>query len=426
MALLMEDALRGETGGRIQQTAAVENVSAEYLRDRIADGTACVPWSKGHELERPCAVGKGMRVKVNANIGTSGDLCDIDLELEKLKVSVEAGADAVMDLSTGGHLREARKAIRAACPVSLGSVPVYEAISDVLEAGKSPRTLDARAMLDAIRLHGEDGVDFVTVHCGLTKRAVEILRSQKNRVTGVVSRGGSTLANWIANTGNENPYYEYFDEVLAICKEYDMTLSLGDGLRPGCLADAGDHAQMEELYTLGELVLRCREAGVQAMVEGPGHVPLKDVEAQIRMQKVACHDAPFYVLGPLVTDVAPGYDHIAGAIGGAIAAQAGADFLCYLTPAEHLRLPDAKDVREGVIASRIAAHAADISRGLPHARDWDDAMSRARKARDWSAQMGLAMDPQTAEAKRSEVMPTDDSVCSMCGELCALKGEGGL
>jgi phosphomethylpyrimidine synthase len=423
--LLIERTRAGEIPGSVRQTAAAENLPAETLRDRIADGSAVVPWSQGHSLDKPCAVGGGSRIKVNANIGTSMDVCDIDAELAKLRTALDAGADAVMDLSTGGDLREVRAAIRAACPVPLGSVPVYEVISNAVRDGAGPEALTPEAMIEAVGLHARDGIDFVTIHCGVTRRCVEILR-QKRRLAGVVSRGGSTLARWIARTGEENPYYERYDEILAIAREHELTLSLGDGLRPGCLADAGDHAQMEELYVLGELVLRAREAGVQVMVEGPGHVPLQDVEAQIRMQKVACHGAPFYVLGPLVTDVAPGYDHIAGAIGGAIAAKAGADFLCYLTPAEHLRLPDAEDVREGVIASRIAAHAADIARGVPHAMDWDNAMSRARKARDWEGQLALCMDPQTARDRRGEAPPRDESVCTMCSELCALQGEDGL
>ncbi len=342
--------------------------------------------------------------------------------IKKLKAAVDAGADAIMDLSTGGNLREVRAAIRENCPVTLGSVPVYEVISNAIDAGTTPRDITGDQMLEAVRLHAKDGIDFVTVHCGLTMRCVEHLQNNR-RIAGVVSRGGSFLARWMINNKTENPYYERFDELLAICKENEVTISLGDGLRPGALADAGDRAQMEELYNLGDLVLRAREAGVQVMVEGPGHVPLQDVEAQIRMQKVACHDAPFYVLGPLVTDVAPGYDHIVGAIGGALAAKAGADFLCFLTPAEHLRLPDAQDTKEGVIASRIAAHAADIARGLPHARDWDDAMSKARKAMDWDSQFSLCMDPETARARRAEAMPDDSSVCTMCSELCALKDD---
>jgi phosphomethylpyrimidine synthase len=421
----MEKSKAGEMPGKITQTASAENICADTLRKNIAEGTTCIPWSNKNELTRPCAVGKGTKVKVNANLGTSMDKCDIEYELKKLHAALDAGADAVMDLSTGGNLREVRAAIREKCPVSLGSVPVYEVISNVIQAKRAPKSMTPDEMLEAVRLHGEDGVDFVTVHCGLTKRCVDILRSNI-RTAGVVSRGGSTLAKWMVANNAENPYYERFDDLLCILKEYDMTLSLGDGLRPGCLADAGDHAQIEELYTLGELVLRAREANVQVIVEGPGHVPLQDVESQIRMQKVSCHNAPFYVLGPLVTDIAPGYDHIAGAIGGAIAAKAGADFLCFLTPAEHLRLPDEQDTREGVIASRIAAHAADIARGLPNARDWDDAMSTARKARDWNSQLALCIDPKTAKERRDEALPQDDSVCSMCGELCALKGEDGL
>ena len=422
---LLEEIESGATPDRLRRTAAAEQTSIEQLRAKIIAGSAVIPWARGNELAQPCAIGEGLKVKVNANIGTSNDLCRLEREMDKLRACLDAGADAVMDLSTGGDLRAIRTAIRAACPVSLGSVPIYEVLSDLIREKRSPREMTAAAMLAAIRLHAEDGVDFMTVHCGVTRRTVEILRNDR-RLTGVVSRGGSALANWIAATGQENPYYEEFDELLAICREYDITLSLGDGLRPGCLADAGDHAQMEELYTLGELVLRCREAGVQVMVEGPGHVPLQDVEAQVRMQKVACHNAPFYVLGPLVTDIAPGYDHIVGAIGGALAARAGADFLCYLTPAEHLRLPDTADAHEGVIASRIAAHAADIARGLPNARDWDDAISKARKARDWETQLDLAIDPQSARRRRSQGLPADTSVCSMCSELCALKGEDGL
>lgn len=422
---LMQRARGGETTGLMEQVAAAENVDLALLRERIAAGTAVLPCARANTLSRPCGIGEGLGIKVNANLGTSRDICDADGELRKLAVALAAGADAVMDLSTGGDLRAVRAAIRAACPVPLGSVPIYEALADLVRAERPLEELTADAMLEAVRRHGEDGVDFVTVHTGVTRRTVELLARQQ-RLAGVVSRGGSALAQWIQKTGEENPFHARFDDLLALCREYDLTLSLGDGLRPGCLADAGDRPQVEELYTLGTQVLRCREAGVQCMVEGPGHVPLQDVEAQVRLQKVACHDAPFYVLGPLVTDVAPGYDHIAGAIGGALAAWAGADFLCYLTPAEHLRLPDEADVKAGVMASRIAAHAADIARGRAHARDWDDAISRARKARDWEGQLALAMDPDLARERRLEARPGDQTVCTMCSELCALKGEGGL
>ncbi len=422
---LMQRARAGEVPGRVRQTAAAENVDADALREGLAQGTVCLPWSQGHALEKPCAIGAGLRVKVNANLGTSRDLCDVEAELDKLRTALEVGADTVMDLSTGGDLRAVRAAVREHCPVPLGTVPIYELVSALLAEGRAPREMTGDDMLEVVRRHAEDGVDFVTVHCGVTRRGVEHLLNRR-RIGGVVSRGGSILANWMRLHDRENPYYERFDDLLAIAREHDLTLSLGDGLRPGALADAGDRGQMEELYVLGELVLRAREAGVQAMVEGPGHVPLSDVQAQVRMEKVVCHNAPFYVLGPLVTDVAAGYDHISGAIGGALAAWSGADFLCYLTPAEHLRLPTVEDVRAGVVATRIAAHAADLARGLAHARDWDDAMSRARKARDWDAQAALAMDPRTAQARRSEAMPADGSVCSMCSEMCALKGDDGL
>lgn len=422
---IMDEVRAGAIPDIVKKAALTEHLSARELAEKIADGTVVVPASNRFDLPHPCAVGGGTRIKVNANIGTSMDISELDGELEKLAICIECKADAVMDLSTGGNLRLIRQKIRQACPVPLGSVPIYETFSNHLQSGTPMRSMTAAEMLEAVRLHGEDGIDFVTVHCGVTKRVVEHLRKTP-RVAGVVSRGGSTLARWIAANNKENPYYECFDELLAICREYEMTLSLGDGLRPGGAADAGDRAQVEELYTLGELVLRAREAGVQTMVEGPGHVPMQDIEAQIRMQKISCHNAPFYVLGPLVTDVAAGYDHIACAIGGAIAARAGADFLCYVTPAEHLRLPTGEDVRQGVIASRIAAHAADIARGIPGAAEWDLEMSRARRARDWEKQLELAMDPVMAKRRRAEAVPEDSSVCTMCSGLCALKDEEGL
>jgi phosphomethylpyrimidine synthase len=363
-----------------------------------------------------------MRIKVNANLGTSPDRCSVEEELEKLRAAVDAGAHAVMDLSTGGDLRAIRAALRAACPVSLGSVPMYEAGCMARARGDAFRNMTAEDMLEAVRLHVRDGVDFVTVHAGITQRAVSYLR-ENPRLCGVVSRGGSLLARWMVANGQENPLYQHFDEVIAICRETDCSLSLGDALRPGALADAGDRAQIEELYTLGELARRARAAGVQVMIEGPGHVPLNQIAAQMELEKRACDNAPFYVLGPLVTDVAPGYDHLVCAIGGAMAATSGANFLCYVTAAEHLRLPDARDVREGVIAARIAAHAADIANGIPGARDWDDAMSRARKARDWDAMLRLAIDPELARASRARALPQEKDVCSMCGEFCALRGE---
>jgi phosphomethylpyrimidine synthase len=330
-----------------------------------------------------------------------------------------------MDLSIGGDLREIRRRVRAACPVSLGSVPVYEA-AFACSARRQPfRRMTAGDMLEAVRLHVEDGVDFVTVHCGITRAAVDFIR-ENGRICGITSRGGSLLARWMLANNQENPFYEHFDEVADICKSRDVALSLGDALRPGALADAGDRAQIHELYTLGGLARRARARGVQVFIEGPGHVPFNQIAAQMQLEKIACDNAPFYVLGPLVTDVAPGYDHLVGAIGGTLAAVSGADFLCYVTPAEHLRLPGPEDVRQGVIASRIAAHAADIANGLPGARDWDDAMSRARKARDWDRQFELAIDPELARRSRASALPKNAGVCTMCGEFCALRDDDDL
>ncbi len=330
-----------------------------------------------------------------------------------------------MDLSIGGDIRSIRKCIREACPVSLGSVPMYEAAFRASARGEPFRAMTEHDMLEAVRLHVEDGVDFVTVHCGITRDAVDFVR-EHGRICGITSRGGSLLARWMVANNKENPLYTHFDEVIDICKSRDVALSLGDALRPGALADSGDRAQIHELYTLGELARRAKARGVQVFIEGPGHVPYNQIAAQMRLEKIACDNAPFYVLGPLVTDIAPGYDHIVGAIGGTLAATCGADFLCYVTPAEHLRLPNADDVRQGVIASRIAGHAADIANGLPGARDWDDAMSRARKARDWEKQFSLAIDPELARSSRATAQPKNESVCSMCGEFCALRDEDEL
>lgn len=419
---LIESVLAGNTDPRLAPVAQSENVSEEQLAAGIGAGRICIPWAQGHDLERPFAVGDGLSVKVNANLGTSPDRLNLDEELEKLAAAVDAGAHAVMDLSTGGDLRAIRARIREACPVSLGSVPMYEAGHRAIARGEPFRKMTPEDMLEAVRLHVADGVDFVTVHCGITHDTVRYLK-ENPRLCGIVSRGGSLLARWMVANDRENPLYERFDEVIDICRETDCTLSLGDALRPGALADAGDRAQMDELYTLGDLARRARARGVQVMIEGPGHVPYDQIVAQMHMEKRACDGAPFYVLGPLVTDVAPGYDHIACAIGGTLAATAGANFLCYVTPAEHLRLPDADDVREGVIATRIAAHAADIANGIPGARDWDDAMSRARHARDWDTMLELAIDPKTARESRAKVPPGDGDVCSMCGEFCALRDE---
>jgi phosphomethylpyrimidine synthase len=422
---LMEAALGGAEDPRIETIAKAEGMTPERLRKELAAGTVVIPWAAGNSLAKPMAVGEGCSVKVNANIGTSPDKSGLDEELVKLKAAVDAGADAIMDLSTGGDIREIRKRIRAACTVSLGSVPMYEAGFMTTARGEPFRRMTDKDMLEAVRLHVEDGVDFVTVHCGVTRQAVDYLKANP-RICGIVSRGGSLLARWMVANNRENPLYERFDEVVDMCRSRDVAISLGDALRPGALADAGDKAQIHELYTLGELARRAKARGVQVIIEGPGHVPFNQIPAQMRLEKMACDNAPFYVLGPLVTDVAPGYDHLVGAIGGTLAATCGANFLCYVTPAEHLRLPDAEDVRQGVIASRIAAHAADIANGHPGARDWDDAMSRARKARDWEAQFKLAIDPELARSSRAKAQPKDESVCSMCGEFCALRDDDHL
>ena len=422
---LPESIRSGKHDSRLAAVAKHENLGEDVLSAGLLDGTIVVPWAEGHDLARPIAVGKGCRVKVNANIGTSPDKSGVDEELVKLKAAVDAGADAVMDLSTGGDIRNIRKRIREACPVSLGSVPMYEAAFMAVSRGDPFRNMTEHDMLEAVRLHVEDGVDFVTVHCGITRQAVDYIRANP-RICGITSRGGSLLARWMVANNRENPLYTHFDEVLDMCKSRDVALSLGDALRPGALADAGDRAQIHELYTLGELARRARARDVQVFIEGPGHVPFNQIAAQMKLEKVACDNAPFYVLGPLVTDVAPGYDHLVGAIGGTLAATCGADFLCYVTPAEHLRLPNADDVRTGVIASRIAAHAADIANGIPGARDWDDAMSRARKARDWERQFELAIDPELARSSRALAQPKNESVCSMCGEFCALRDEDEL
>ncbi len=368
------------------------------------------------------AVGENLRVKVNANIGSSEDLANEDMELRKLEAALKARTDAVMDLSTGGNLRSIRRKIIAESSVPVGSVPIYEAIVASLRNRGGGEKMEPEEMLDAIRLHAEDGISFVTVHCGVTLSAIHHLEL-KSRVCGIVSRGGSFLARWMRANKKENPLYERYDEVLDICKEYNMVLSLGDGLRPGAIADSMDQAQVEELVILGQLFRRARKKGVQAIIEGPGHVPLDEIPAQIMMQKRLCDNAPFYVLGPLVTDVAPGLDYITSAIGGAVAAMSGADFLCYVTPSEHLGLPEVQDVRLGVLAARVAGHAADLVRGIPGAREWDEEMSRARKERNWAEQIRLAVDPDLAREIRARTCPGEHETCTMCGDLCAYKAD---
>ena len=404
----------------LRRIAREEGVDEGTLEESFRTGKVAV--FAAPPSGRPVAVGENLRVKVNANIGTSGDLHDEDLELRKLEAAIEAGTDAVMDLSTGGDLRSMRRKIVAASGVPVGSVPVYEAIVNSARRRGGGERMEPEEMLDAIRLHGEDGISFVTVHCGVTLSALAHLEL-KPRVCGIVSRGGSFLARWMRTNKKENPLFERYDEVLDICKEYGMVLSLGDGLRPGAIADSLDQAQLEELITLGGLYRRAKDKGVQAIIEGPGHVPLDQVPAQIQLQKRLCDDAPFYVLGPLVTDIAPGLDHITSAIGGAVAAAAGADFLCYVTPTEHLGLPDVEDVRIGVLAARVAGHVADVVRGIRGAREWDEKMSRARKDRDWEQQIRLALDPVLARQIRGRTCGEDHETCTMCGDLCAYKAD---
>jgi phosphomethylpyrimidine synthase len=415
------EAQKGNITPEMEAVARAEGVSIDHIIEGVAQGTIVITRNSRHTSITPLGVGKGLRTKINANIGTSKDRMSIDGEIEKLKAAVAAGADAVMDLSTGGPIVGIRSEILRHSTVSVGTVPIYQAAVETVEEGKSIVQMDPELLFRVIEEQGEEGVDFVTVHCGVTAASVERLKRQ-GRIMDVVSRGGAFHLEWIISNGMENPLFAHYDRLLGIAKKYDMTLSLGDGMRPGCLADATDRAQIEELITLGELRDIAFEAGVQVMIEGPGHVPINQVETNIKIQKELCKGAPFYVLGPLVTDIAPGYDHITSAIGGAIAGAAGADFLCYVTPSEHLRLPDLDDVREGVIASRIAAHAADIAKGVKGAMDWDREMARRRKALDWQGQIELSINPERARKLRESSMPKESDVCTMCGEFCSMKG----
>lgn len=415
----LELARKGIISPQMGLVAEHEGVEAELIRQGVAGGTIVIPASTKHNNLVPCGIGQGLKTKVNANIGTSSDFGNIDTELEKLRVAIDSGADTVMDLSTGGDISAIRRAIIAASSLPIGTVPIYQAGIEAIAKHEAIVKMSADDLFSTIEEHARDGVDFVTVHCGVTRSAIDQLR-QQGRVADVVSRGGAFLIGWILHNEHENPLYEYYDRLLEIAREFDVTLSLGDGMRPGCLADATDRAQVEELLVIGELVERARAAGVQAMVEGPGHLPLNQIEANVRMEKAICKGAPFYVLGPLVTDVAAGYDHITGAIGGAIAAAAGTDFLCYVTPAEHLSIPDPDDVRQGVIASRIAAHAADIVKGVKGAAEWDRKMAVARKKLDWEEQARLSLYPELSRQVHGK-HTSAGAACSMCGQYCAME-----
>jgi phosphomethylpyrimidine synthase len=423
MQTQMQAARKGVITKQMRAVAKQEHIPAEVIRDRVAEGTIAIPANINHKNIVVRGVGKGLSTKVNANIGTSSAYPDPEPELAKLKAAIEAGADAVMDLSTGDNIDVSRRATLKASTVMVGTVPIYQATVNAIKAHGKVVDMTKEDIFATIEEQAKDGADFMTMHCGINKKSLGAL-IQEGRVMDIVSRGGSFIAGWMLHNGQENPFYEFYDEILAICAKYDVTISLGDGLRPGCLADATDRGQIQELINLGELTQRAWDAGVQVMVEGPGHVPYNQIAANMELQKSLCHGAPFYVLGPLVTDVAPGYDHITSAIGGTLAACSGADFLCYVTPAEHLGLPDIEDVRAGVIATRIAGHAADIVKGVPGAMEWDLKMAKARKALDWKKQLDLAIDPVHAKEVRAAKNKSTDEYCSMCGDYCAVKIAG--
>jgi phosphomethylpyrimidine synthase len=416
----MDWARQGKITDAMKIVAKQEKIEAEELRQRVAAGTVAICANVNHKSLVPRGVGQGLSTKVNANIGTSSAYPDIEPELEKLDAAIKAGADAVMDLSTGNNIEQSRRQIIEHSSIIVGTVPIYQATVKAIKEHGAVVDMTEEDLLTVIEEQARDGADFMTIHCGLTMEAINRMRKQK-RVMDVVSRGGSFITGWMLHNEKENPLYERYDDILDICKKYDVTISLGDGLRPGCIADATDRAQIQELITLGELVDRAWDRGVQVLVEGPGHVPFDQIAANMKLQKQLCRNAPFYVLGPLVTDIAPGYDHITAAIGGTVAAVNGADFLCYVTPAEHLALPTVEDVHDGVITSRIAAHAADLVKNVPGARDWDLAMAKARKVLDWDAQLNLAIDPAKAKAKRGARNEEGEEACSMCGDYCAVK-----
>ena len=415
----IEAARMGIVTPELETVAAKENRSVYELLPLLAEGKMVIPANIHHTSIDPNGVGGMLRTKVNVNLGISRDCKDYDIEMKKVMRAVELGAESIMDLSSHGDTQPFRRKLCTECPAMIGTVPVYDS---VIHYQRDLNTLTAQDFLDVIRMHAEDGVDFVTLHCGITRKTIEQIKNG-TREMNIVSRGGSLVFAWMTMTGEENPFYEYFDEIVEICREHDVTISLGDACRPGCLADATDNCQIEELIRLGELTDRAWARDVQVMIEGPGHVPMDQIEANMKIQETLCKGAPFYVLGPLVTDIAPGYDHITAAIGGAIAAWSGAAFLCYVTPAEHLALPNVDDVHDGIIASKIAAHAADIAKGIPGARDQDDRMAKARRKLDWDAHWLEALDPETAKAIRESRMPEEDhsDTCSMCGKFCAVR-----
>lgn len=413
----MEAAKKGIITKQMEVVAKKEHREEEFIRQHVAEGKIVICANKNHKCIDANGIGSMLRTKINVNLGVSRDCKDYDIEMKKVMEAVNMGVEAIMDLSSHGDTTEFRRKLTSECPAIIGTVPVYDS---VIHYQRDLATLTAKDFIDVIRRHAQDGVDFVTLHCGLTRRTIDQIKMHKRKMN-IVSRGGSLVFAWMCMTGNENPFYEYYDDILEICREYDVTISLGDACRPGCLADAGDVCQIDELVRLGELTKRAWERDVQVMVEGPGHVPLDQVEANMKIQQTICMGAPFYVLGPIVTDIAPGYDHITAAIGGAVAAMAGAAFLCYVTPAEHLALPNIDDVKQGIIASKIAAHAADVAKKIPNARDKDDKMAEARRKLDWEGQWECAIDPEYAKSIRDDRTPEFDDTCSMCGKFCAVR-----
>lgn len=416
----LEHAKRGNVTPEMKKVCQEEKIKEDELLEKIAKGEVIIPKNKLRQNISVKGIGKGLRTKVNTNIGTSPDIVDLDYEIKKLKVAEKAGSDTVMDLSTGGDLDKIRQSIIKNTTLPLGTVPIYQAAVETIHEKGSIIHMSPEKIFEVIERQAKDGVDFMTVHCGVTQSTLERLRKE-GRVGGIVSRGGAFLTCWMVANEKENPLYSEFERLLEIAKKYDVTLSLGDGLRPGCIADSTDRAQVQELIFLGELAQRALDAGVQVMIEGPGHIPFKEIETNIILEKKLCHNAPFYVLGPVVTDVAPGYDHITSAIGGAYAASVGADFLCYVTPGEHLRLPTLEDVKEGVITARIAAHIGDLSKGIVNAFYWDLEMAKNREKRNWEKQIELSIDPELAKEMRESATPKIRDVCTMCGEFCALK-----
>ncbi|MFH2091329.1 MAG: phosphomethylpyrimidine synthase ThiC [Pseudomonadota bacterium] len=413
----MDAARKGILTPQMEQVLENESISQSDLMERMAKGIIAVPANIHHHCLKAAGVGMGLSTKINVNLGVSKDVCSFDGEMNKAHMAIEYKADAVMDLSVSGDTEGFRKRLVAEIPVMIGTVPIYDTLT---RTGKPVERITIEDWFETAETHARNGIDFITIHAGLNQKCVASVRNNP-RLCGIVSRGGSILFEWMVKTGNENPFYEHFDRLLEICEAYDVCISLGDGLRPGAIQDSTDAPQIQELITLGELTKQAWEKNVQVMIEGPGHVPLHEVEMNMKLQKKLCHNAPFYVLGPLVTDIAPGYDHITSAIGGALAAMHGADFLCYVTPAEHLRLPLAEDVKEGIMASRIAAHAGDLAKGLKGAQLIDNKMSKARGELDWEGQFEYAIDPGKARAYRKSSQPMEDGVCTMCGDFCAVK-----